>query len=81
MDPKANIKNGWFGHCYANKMSGKNAVGFNPLTGADDPTKTSDQMSSFASTATVYAAAKGDNNKTAEYGNSPNIVSGLINTK
>ena len=81
MDPKANIKNGWFGHCYANKMSGKNAVGFNPLTGADDPTKTSDQMSSFASTSTVYAAAKGDNNKTAEYGNSPNIVSGLINTK
>ena len=61
-------------------MGGKNAVGFNPLTGADDPSKTSDQMSSFASTATVYAAAKGDN-KTAEYGNSPNIVSGLINTK
>jgi len=81
MDPKRNIKNGWFGHVYSNKVSGKNAVGFNPISGIDDPSKTSEQMSAFASTATVYAAAKGDNNKTAEYGNSPNIVSGLINTK
>lgn len=81
MDPKRNIKNGWFGHAYANKMNGKNAVGFNPLTGLDDSSKTSEQMSAFASTATVYAAARGDSNKTAEYGNSPNIVSGLINSK
>jgi len=81
MDPKANIKNGWFGHCYANKIGGKNAVGFNPLTGADDPSKTSDQMSSFASTATVYAAARGDSNKTSEFGISSNMVSGLINSK
>lgn len=80
MDPKANIKNGWFGHCYANKMGGKNGIGFNPLTGADDATKTSDQVSSFASTATVYAVARGDGNKTSEFGNSPNTVVGLINS-
>lgn len=81
MDPKANIKNGWFGHCYANKVGSKNAVGFNPLTGADDMTKTSEQVSAYASTAAVYAVAKGDNNKTAEFGNSPNIVAGLLNFK
>ena len=62
-------------------MNNKNAVGFNPLTGADDVTKTSEQVSTFASTATVYAVAKADGNKTAEFGNSPNIVSGLINNK
>jgi len=81
MDPKRNVKNGWFGHVYANKVNGKNAVGFNPLTGLDDLTKTSEQMSSFASVATIYAVAKGDNNKTAEYGVSPNVVSGMINVK
>lgn len=81
MDPKGHIKNGWFGHVYANKVNGKNAVGFNPLTGMDDTSKTSEQVSAFASTATVYAVAKGDSNKTSEYGNSPNIVSGLINQK
>lgn len=81
MDPKANIKNGWFGHVYANKVGGKNAVGFNPLTGMDDVTKTSEQVSSFASTAAVYATARGDSNKTAEFGNSPNIISGMINVK
>jgi len=81
MDPKANIKNGWFGHVYANKVGGKNAVGFNPVTGADDVSKTSEQVSSFASTAAVYAVARGDGNKTAEFGNSPNIISGLINSK
>jgi len=81
MDPKEHIKNGWFGHVYANKMNGKNAVGFNPLTGTDDLNKTSDQVTSFASAATVYAAAKGDSNKTSEFGMSPNIISGLINSK
>lgn len=81
MDPKQNIKNGWFGHVYANKMNGKNAVGYNPLTGADDSTKTSEQMSSFSSAAAVYAIAKGDSNKTAEYGVSPNVIPALINSK
>jgi hypothetical protein len=81
MDPKGNIKNGWFGHVYANKVNNRNAIGFNPLTGADDPTKTSEQVSSFASTATVFAVAQGDKNKTAEFGNSPNIIPGLINSK
>jgi len=81
MDPKANIKNGWFGHVYANKMGGKNAVGYNPTTGADDVSKTSEQMSAFSSTAVVYAVAQGDSNKTAEYGNSPSMVSALINQK
>jgi len=81
MDPKSNIKNGWFGHVYANKMNGKNAVAFNPITGLDDTTKNSEQVSAFASTATVYAVARGDSNKTSEYGNSPNIVPGLINSK
>lgn len=81
MDPKANIKNGWFGHVYANKMGGKNAVGFNPATGADDSSKTSEQCSAFASAAIVYATAKGDTNKASEYGVSPSIVSGLINSK
>lgn len=81
MDPKGYIKNGWFGQVYANKVNGKNAVGFNPLTGADDITKTSEQVSAFASTAAVYAVARGDGNKTAEFGNSPNIIAGLINSK
>lgn len=81
MDPKGHIKNGWFGHVYANKVNNRNAVGFNPLTGMDDTTKTSEQVSAFSSAATVFAAAKGDSNKTSEYGVSPNIVSGLINLK
>lgn len=81
MDPKANVKDGWFGHVYANKLGGKNAVGFNPLNGADDTSKTSEQVSAFASTAAVFAVARGDSNKTAEFGNSPNIVAGLINSK
>jgi hypothetical protein len=81
MDPRGNIKNGWFGHVYANKVNNRNAVGFNPTTGMDDATKTSEQMTSFSSTATVFATAKGDSNKTAEFGISPNIVSGLINLK
>lgn len=81
MDPKGHVKNGWFGHVYANKMGGKNAVGFNPLTGADDISKTSEQCSSFASAATVYATAKGDVNKTSEFGVSPSIISSLINLK
>ena len=81
MDPKGNIKNGWFGHCYANKINNRNGIGYDPLTGLDDMNKTSDQMSSFSSTAAVYATARGDSNKTAEFGNSPNIISGLINSK
>jgi len=81
MDPKGHIKNGWFGHVYANKIGGKNAVGFNPVTGADDVSKTSEQVSSFASTAAVYAVARGDGNKTAEFGNSPNIIVGLVKSK
>jgi len=81
MDPRGHIKNGWFGHVYANKVGGKNAVGYNPLSGADDMTKTSEQVSSFGSTATVFAVANGDSNKTSEYGNSPNVVSALINQK
>ena len=81
MDPKANIKNGWFGHVYAQRVNNRNAVGFSPTTGADDSTKTSEQMSSFASTAAVYAVAKGDSNKTAEYGISPNTIPALINIK
>lgn len=81
MDPKGHVKNGWFGHVYANKINNRNAVGFNPLTGMDDITKTSSQVTSFASAATTFAVAKGDSNKTSEYGISPNIVSGLINLK
>jgi hypothetical protein len=81
MDPKANIKNGWFGQCYPMTVAGKNAVGFNPVTGMDDPNKNSEQVSSFASTAAVFAVARGDKNKTAEYGNSPNTIPGLINAK
>lgn len=81
MDPKGHIKNGWFGHVYANKINNRNAVGFNPLTGMDDTTKTSEQMSAFSSAAAVFATAKGDNNKTSEYGISPNIISGMINSK
>jgi hypothetical protein len=80
MDPRGHIKNGWFGHVYANKVNNRNAVGFNPLTGMDDVTKTSEQVSAFASTATVFSVANGDSNKASEYGNSPNIVSGLINS-
>lgn len=81
MDPKQNIRNGWFGQCYPMKMAGRNGFGFNPVTGMDDPSKTSEQVTAFASTATVFAVAQGDKNKTAEYGNSPNIVPGLINSK
>ena len=81
MDPKAHIKNGWFGHVYTNKVNNINAVAFDPITGMDDPTKSSEQVTSFASAATVFAVAKGDSNKTAEYGISPNVVSGLINLK
>ena len=79
MDPKGHIKNGWFGHVYANKINNRNAVGFNPATGMDDITKTSDQVTSFGSAATVFAASKGDSNKTAEYGMSPAVIGGLIN--
>lgn len=81
MDPKGHIKNGWFGHVYTNKMGGKNAVGYNPQTGVDDSSKTSDQMSSFSSTAAVYATARGDSNKTAEYGTTVSMISGLVNSK
>jgi hypothetical protein len=81
MDPKGHIKNGWFGHCYSNKVNNRNGIGYNPVTGMDDPSKTSEQMSSFSSTAAVYATARGDSNKTAEFGNSPNIIPGLINSK
>lgn len=81
MDPKGHIKNGWFGHVYANKVNNRNAVGYDPLTGDDDMTKTSEQMSSYSSTAAVYSVARGDNNKTAEYGNSASVISGLIKSK
>ncbi len=82
MDPKANIKNGWFGQCYpVTVANGKNGIGYNPLNGQDDMTKNSEQMSSYSSTAVVYAVARGDKNKTAEYGTSPNIIPGLINVK
>lgn len=81
MDPKGHIKNGWFGHVYPIKVNNRNAVGFNPATGMDDPTKTAEQMSAFSSAAAVFATAKGDNNKTAEFGISPNIISGMINNK
>jgi hypothetical protein len=79
MDPKSHIKNGWFGHVYANKINNRNAVGFNPITGMDDTTKTSEQVTSFSSAATVFAVAKGDSNKTAEFGISPNVIAGLLN--
>ncbi len=81
MDPRGNLKNGWFGQCYPMTVNGKNGIGYNPVSGQDDPNKTSDQMSSFSSTAAVFAVAKGDKNKTAEYGTSPNIIPGLINSK
>jgi hypothetical protein len=81
MDPRANIKNGWFGQCYTMKVSGRNGIGYNPVTGEDDPAKVSEQMSPFSSTAAVYAVARGDKNKTAEYGQSPNIIPALINAK
>ncbi len=80
MDPKGNVRNGWFGQCYpdTNKQSGKNAVGYSPLTGLDDPTKTSAECSSYGSTAAVFACAHGDKNKTAEFGNSPNTIPALV---
>ena len=81
MDPRGNLKNGWFGQCYPMTVNGKNGIGYNPVSGQDDSNKTSDQMSSFSSTAAVFAVAKGDKNKTAEYGTSPNIIPGLINSK
>ncbi len=81
MDPKQNIKQGWFGQVYPNTVAGKNAVGFNPITGNDDANKGSDQTASYACTAAVFAVAHGDKNKTAEFGNSPNNIPALINTK
>jgi len=81
MDPKANIKNGWFGQCKPDPMNGRRGYGYNPVTGMDDPTKTSEQVSAFSSTAAVFSVARGDKNKTAEYGNSPNIIPALINAK
>jgi hypothetical protein len=84
MDPKGNIKNGWFGQCYPdnNKQIGPkkamNAVGFDPVTGLDDPGKTSAACASFASTAAVFACAHGDKNKTAEFGSSPNTIPALV---
>lgn len=82
MDPKGNIKNGWFGQCYPIAApNGRRGIGYNPVTGQDDMTKNSEQMSSYSSTAVVYAVARGDKNKTAEYGTSPNIIPGLINVK
>jgi len=81
MDPRNHIKNGWFGHVYANKVNGKNAVGYNPLTGMDDSTKTSEQVSAFGSAAAVFATSNGDSNKTSEYGVSTNIIPSLINLK
>ena len=81
MDPKGNIKNGWFGQCYPIKVNGMNGIGYDPIKGDDNSGKTSDQMSSFSSTAAVFAVAKGDKNKTAEYGTSANSIPGLINSK
>jgi hypothetical protein len=85
MDPKGNLKNGWFGQCYPNQgnlgsnmQSGKNAVGYSPITGLDDPSKTPDACSVFGSTAAVFACAHGDKNKTAEFGQSPNTIPALI---
>ncbi|MBM4374131.1 MAG: hypothetical protein FJ095_03530 [Deltaproteobacteria bacterium] len=81
MDPKANIRNGWFGQCYPLKVNNRNGFGFNPVTGMDDPTKTAEQSTAFGSAAAVFAAARGDKNKAAEYGQSPNTIPGLINSK
>ncbi len=82
MDPKGNIKNGWFGQCYPdnNTQSGKNAVGYSPISGLDDPSKTPDVCTVFGSTAAVFACAHGDKNKTAEFGQSPNTIPALIKT-
>ena len=81
MDPRGNLKNGWFGQCSPVKFGGKNGFGYDPITGLDNPSKTSDQMSSFSSTAAVFAVARGDKNKVAEYGTSANSIPGLINSK
>jgi hypothetical protein len=80
IDPKGYVKNGWFGQCYPsnNKQFGKNAVGFSPITGLDDPTKTSQACSQFASTAAVYACARGDKYKTSEFGCTVDAIPGLI---
>jgi hypothetical protein len=85
MDPRASIKDGWFGQCYPsnNKQKdqnqvAKNAFGFSPITGLDDPTRTAEASTAYASTAAVFACAHGDKNKTAEYGNSVNTIPALI---
>jgi hypothetical protein len=87
MDPKGHIKNGWFGHVYPIKKPGGpnglpvHAVGYNPATGEDDVKKTSEQVTSFSCAAAVYAVAKGDNNKAAEFGPAPTTIPALINAK
>ncbi len=87
MDPKQNIKPGWFGQVYPQAQGvnaqGKSlfAVGFKPGDGGDDPKVGSDQTASYACTAAVFACAHGDKNKTAEFGVSPNNIPGLVNFK
>ncbi len=79
MDPRKNVKPGWFGQCYnlpdeVNKLA---AVAFNPLTGADVPAPVA-PMTPLATTAAVYAVSNGDKNKTASFGVSPNTIPALI---
>ena len=53
---KGYLKHGWFGRVHANGA----VSGYDPVTGADDPARTSSQGEDTTATAVVYAATRGD---------------------
>ncbi len=79
MDPRKNVKPGWFGQCYnpPDMVGGLSAVAFSPLTGADVAAPV-EPMTQLATTAAVYAVSNGDKNKTASFGVSPNAIPALV---
>lgn len=73
MDPKGNIKNGWFGQCYATKKNGANVHGFDPKTGDESATISASECVNSAGAAVSYAIAQGDTNKANSFFNTGEI--------
>jgi len=80
MDPKGNIKNGWFGQCYASKKNGKNVHGFNPVTGEEAAKYSASETVSAAGAAVTYAIAKGNVNKANVFFNTGSVPALLNNS-
>jgi len=69
------LKTGWFGGI---NRQGR-ATGWNPLTGADDPNRSSEANANVANAAVLYAVAKGDLRRVGDFFRGTDY-SGIVNS-